>query len=1109
MSDENTFTMPDGWRRVLHPRRDRPPVPAPPAPDRDAADRVRSLVDERRDEIEEIVALPGTDAAVAEAARAHLNGDADPRGAAAVALVTVALAALHREGADRLFADAWTADHGVAFAACAFAEMCGLRAEYEVAAPSPRGRGRGGPTWTGVRFRRPADGQLEWWIQRDALRRLRGRLAAAPDDVYADAVERLAGHRDRHHPRLIAAYLAPTRRDWVEDLCADPGQTATRLSPERWMLFCALGEPHQPAALGLPLDHNDRALDVLATLVNGVGPEPVVPLLVDAADDGYIGVDHLRLLLGVLAALPTDDAFRTLVERIGRPGVSPALLAAARRFPARAMRLLPEADASQVAELLAGHVRSHPDRAEETLPALSATARTRVREILDANTRVPAATDLPPLLTEPPWTRPRAKAKPVVLRDLPSPNVRAVVWEPGERAEWSGRAVYVRGGADRRDLAKLAADFTAGELTPPQEPLLFTKGDDATVRPLLAALEPADTWEPGDWMRVVVGRFELDAHDAALFAARRDPASAGKLLLPLLSDEIARTMADWLVRLKSAGRTARAWFARHGAAAAPALVPDALGKPGPARRAAEAALRLIADRHGAEPVVAAARAHGDEAAAAVEALLAAPGDDLPKKIPSHDWVEVRALPQILLRDRAHALPDEAAAHVLTMLAMSAPGAPYWGLEVVREICDPSSLAEFGWALFRRWELCDAPSKEKWALSQLALTGDDETVRRLSPVIRAWPGEGGHAKAVLGLDVLAGIGTATALTHLASLSQRVKFKALKARAQEKIEEVAAGLGLTGDQLADRLVPDFGLDASGTLTLDYGPRRFIVAFDERLKPVIADEDGKVRKALPKPGAKDDPDLAPAAHKRFAELKKEARAVASDQIRRLERAMVTGRRWPLGEFRELLAGHPLVGHLVRRLVWRTDDGRAFRVAEDGTLANAADDAIVLSGTAPIGIAHPLHLGEEEKAWSEVFADYEILQPFPQLGRPVHALTGEERESGRLARFEGAKVPAGAVLGLVHRGWERGAPLDNGIETWISRRLAPERFLVVGLDPGIPVGAPDQFEDQVLEDVRLADRPDRHRRHNAPPLRFGDLDPVIVSEALADLIHLTGDPQ
>ncbi|MDW6056995.1 hypothetical protein SAZ11_01355 [Streptomyces sp. FXJ1.4098] len=50
---------------------------------------------------------------------------------------------------------------------------------------------------------------------------------------------------------------------------------------------------------------------------------------------------------------------------------------------------------------------------------------------------------------------------------------------------------------------------------------------------------------------------------------------------------------------------------------------------------------------------------------------------------------------------------------------------------------------------------------------------------------------------------------------------MKFKALKTRAKEKIEQVAADLGLSGEELADRLVPDFGLDTDGSTVVDYGP------------------------------------------------------------------------------------------------------------------------------------------------------------------------------------------------------------------------------------------------------------------------------------------------
>ncbi|WNV92158.1 DUF4132 domain-containing protein [Umezawaea sp. Da 62-37] len=449
------------------------------------------------------------------------------------------------------------------------------------------------------------------------------------------------------------------------------------------------------------------------------------------------------------------------------------------------------------------------------------------------------------------------------------------------------------------------------------------------------------------------------------------------------------------------------------------------------------------------------------------------------------------LPPVLLRGTNQALPAEAVGTLLTLLALSTPNDGHADLKAVREACDEVSLARFSWELFEVWRANGMPATDGWVFTALGLLGDDEVARGLVPLIRAWPGESQHPRAVTGLDVLAAIGTDAALTALNSIAQKAEFAGIKRKAREKIGEVAAGMGLTAEELGDRLVPDLGLDDASSTVIDYGTRRFTIGFDEQLRPFVLDESGKRLKALPKPGAKDDVEVAPAEHKRFARLKKDVRTIADDQIVRLERSMMLERRWPAAEFRAYLVAHPLLRHLVRRLVWTTGDGRSFRVAEDGTFADVRDETFPLPDDAVVGVAHPLHLGEDVAAWAEVFADYEVLQPFPQLVRPVRRFTEAELSSRVLERFKDVEVGIGGVLRLTRGAWKRGAPMDAGIEHAITRPLPGGGSIEVTLDPGIVIGEPHEAGPQVLREIGLVGE----RR------TFADLSPVTASEVLAEL--------
>lgn len=724
---------------------------------------------------------------------------------------------------------------------------------------------------------------------------------------------------------------------------------------------------------------------------------------------------------------------------------------------------------------------------------------------------------LPRLLVEPPWKRrPPASAEPVVLKGLKRPKTPTVEsWPPGLRDEWA-KTPHTFPKAyepfpEEPDWTALAERFRSGEALNDRRGgdrgrgyyWLVMRGPDDLAEELLADERYHDDWDSYVYvvpLKHFAARRGLAAHRLLLHAAKGH-VSCAAALVPFLDDATAQIMIGALGRVDDA---ARLWFTWHGAGAAPFVVPDALRKPGPKRTKAEQGLTLIAREHGSGCLADAARAYGEEAVAAIEALRTDPLDQYPDDLPEWDEETVGKLPRLLLRGRDRALPVEAVRHFVTMLLISTPEDPYPSCEQVIELCDPASLAEFALALsvHDRGSGLWASQGVQYALRRL---GDATTAARLADrMVRwdnyyTWTFKGWTALGVLmAIDMPAD----DRLRHLDRIVRRgADPKHLRPRAQGLLNAAARERGLTSEQLADLLVPDLGLDAEGSMTLDYGTRRFVVGFDEQLKPFVADEDGKPRKTLPKPGVRDDETLAPLAYERFADLRKEARAVAADQIKRLEKAMVAGRSWTPGEFRSVFAGHPLMRHIARRLVWSAD-GTAFRVAEDGTLADVHDDGYVLPESARVTLPHPVLLGRDTvAAWASVFGDYEILQPFPQLGRPVHELEDGERDASRLARFEGVTAHFGKFMGMTSRGWELGEKETGGFRRQVNLITPDDRHVMVAFEPGIRVLDPEEFAEQKIERVMLMTS-----RYSGKAHPFGALDPVTASEMLAELTRLTG---
>lgn len=523
-------------------------------------------------------------------------------------------------------------------------------------------------------------------------------------------------------------------------------------------------------------------------------------------------------------------------------------------------------------------------------------------------------------------------------------------------------------------------------------------------------------WAGADVLPLAVALMpRLDQDELQIARRFGHPAFAPKVLAIYLRRRRERKEAlAWMLR-----------FPRHAAAAA---IPVLLGGKNPregdravrplwtqARATVEEVARRYEEASG-RPVLAEIAAR-----MAIDPLQILPAT-LPK--PSVSPAEVPALQLKGTDGQGGRFLGSAAMEVALMFVqLSSPEDPYPGLDLLKEACTARSLGELTEALWSDYK----PSPG--ALAAAAAFGSDALARRMSRALRN-DRKPTDVQINTVLRTLLAMGSDTALIELGRLAERALKEKVKASARKLLHELAAERGLSDEELADRLVPDLDLGADGGMILDFGPRQFRVGLSETLAPFLMDASGNRLPRFPAANKLDEKDKVKEATARWKALVKDLDALAATQLARIERAMCEGRAWDREGFESLFLAHPLLQHPGRRLLWRAapPEGPAalFRVAEDGSLADAGDAPLTLPEECAVTLPHPADLTPEElTAWGQIFSDYQILQPFPQIGRTVYTITEAEAAPGNRGfhdRCAGISAPATILLGVFDRaGWKK----------------------------------------------------------------------------------------
>lgn len=470
------------------------------------------------------------------------------------------------------------------------------------------------------------------------------------------------------------------------------------------------------------------------------------------------------------------------------------------------------------------------------------------------------------------------------------------------------------------------------------------------------------------------------------------------------------------------------------------------------------------------------------------------------------------LPEFVLRDGT-VLPLEAVRSVVKTLSTTGPVQKFGkrrtknrvvfaghraalraALLGLRDDMTTKSARAVGQALLGLWKESRYDEKMRWCAWGAGVLGDDAVALGIYDEMRAllrkkW----GYKKATALFDVLLSIDSDMAYMTIASFAREQPHTKLGQQAVEYVEEAAKRLGVSVEQLEDQVIPMFGCDRSGRVTFDYGTRSFEAGVGANFYPVLRDDSGKQYKSLPKARKSEDADSIEEMRLEWKTLQRGLVHIFRVQAPRLERMMIERRRWELARWQRHVLEHPFMVLFARNLLWGVwEDGAlvsTFRVAQDNTLADAADELFTLPERGRVGLVHRLDLSDELAAsWGEVFTDYELIAPFAQLGRMVCVVNPGAAKATQLEDIarHGPISPRAVRTFMKYNGFSReydGECYGREIGEWYVR---------LNITPGLAHGSYEYDTPQEVVGVDFW--------HNSrQPRPLAEVPPIVFSEGRA----------
>ena len=405
-------------------------------------------------------------------------------------------------------------------------------------------------------------------------------------------------------------------------------------------------------------------------------------------------------------------------------------------------------------------------------------------------------------------------------------------------------------------------------------------------------------------------------------------------------------------------------------------------------------------------------------------------------------IDENILSNILLKDKQTKAPLKIVQYVfMEYIALKEPSI-LKDCNKIAEFFDNDSFRNALDDIYSNWLNNKADTKLKNILIPYCIFQPEDKLLKLKTQIEEWALNSRGALAAHAVYAIALNASKFALVLVDTMSVKVKNNQVKNAAKDALKKTAKALEISEDELIDKIIPDLDFDKKGMRELHYGGeanRVFKLQIKNDFTIEVTDSNDKVLKSLPAPNSKDDKAIADASKKELTLIKKNIKMISSNQMRRLNKVLLNGRKWSYKTFNELFVDNPIMNIFALKLIWGVYDEKnnlieSFRYMEDGSFNTFDEEEYIfedsLKNKKNITLVHPIELDEDKLSkWRNQLSDYEILQPINQLDLLFEEVKEEHIKNNKIISFEGREITAGEIMSMANKmSFERSRDIEDG---------------------------------------------------------------------------------